>query len=214
MPYFLPDGFRFSEKTTRPDWTEEILTEIKAIYRRYTNPGGSTQVKLQGLVWDSKGGGLIPLENYLAATLAYRDRGASQKHHRGDRRRTSSQREVSSDLLGRAEWPGGASLLLVRLRKEWRAARITEVPHLAAEIRQWQGALTRFGSVGHFKPWQQPVNPLAESQSFRLKLAPAPGATEVVLRLVSRDAGDGPAGKVVEWKEPRLESVGTSACAY
>ena len=45
----LPDGFRFSEKTTRPDWSEEILTEIKRLYREYTDPRGSTRVNLQGL---------------------------------------------------------------------------------------------------------------------------------------------------------------------
>ena len=35
----LPDGFRFSEKTTRPDWTEEILTEIKSSIATTPTPG-------------------------------------------------------------------------------------------------------------------------------------------------------------------------------
>ena len=66
----LPQGFRFSEKITRPDWTEEILGQIKAVYLRYSIPAQRTHVKLQGLVWDSKGGGVIPLESYLEAALA------------------------------------------------------------------------------------------------------------------------------------------------
>ena len=70
---FLPDGFRFSEKTTRPDWSEEILTEIKKLYREYTDPRGSTRVNLQGLQWDTNSGGRIPLEKYLAATIEHRD---------------------------------------------------------------------------------------------------------------------------------------------
>ena len=69
----LPDGLRFSEKTTRPDWSEEILSEIRRIYRFYTDPRGSTKVNLQGLVWDTNSGGRIPLEKYLAATIALRD---------------------------------------------------------------------------------------------------------------------------------------------
>ena len=84
----LPDGIRFSAKTTRPDWTDEILSEIKQVYQRYTHPGGNTQVKLQGIVWDSKGGGLIPLEAYLAATISYRDGGPARKGLEASRPRT------------------------------------------------------------------------------------------------------------------------------
>ncbi|MEJ7596023.1 MAG: DUF1552 domain-containing protein [Planctomycetaceae bacterium] len=30
----LPDGFRFSKHTTRSDWTDELLTQIRAFYRQ------------------------------------------------------------------------------------------------------------------------------------------------------------------------------------
>ena len=203
----LPDGIRFSEKTTRPDWTEEILAQIKQVYRRYTNPGGATQVKLQGLVWDTKGGGLIPLEPYLAATIAYRDSGPAKK----SLETLATENHLSAKYL-RTLWQmldgPRPSPLLNRVRDLWRSARLEDVPTLAAEIRQWQGALTRFRSVGHFKPWQETANPLEESQVFRIKLVPAPGVSEVVLRLVTGDAGDGSTGNLVQWKEPRLESPG------
>ena len=103
----LPDGFRFSEKTTRPDWSEEILTEIKRLYRAYTDPRGSTRVNLQGLQWDTNSGGRIPLEKYLAATIEHRDAPPDgQEVARGDRGRGPPEPEVPADPLGPALDPG------------------------------------------------------------------------------------------------------------
>jgi hypothetical protein len=203
----LPDGFRFSEKTTRPDWTEEILNRIKDIYRRYTDPRGPEKVQLQGLVWESKGGGQIPLEAYLAETLAYRDGGPSRKslavlaaeHHLSSKYLTTLWEVLHGPPC---------SLLLEQVRAHWAKAGPGDLASLAATIRSWQGALTRFRSVGHFKPWQEAVNPLEESHAFRLKLAPAPGAAEVVIRLAAGNAGDGTTGDLVEWQAPRLEAPG------
>src|SRR5262249_31997452 len=65
----LPDGIRFSPSTTRRDWTEEILTEICDLYAKYTAPCGGTAVNLQGIKFDTKDGGVIPLERYLTALL-------------------------------------------------------------------------------------------------------------------------------------------------
>jgi hypothetical protein len=203
----LPDGLRFSEKTSRPDWTNELLNQIKDIYRRYTQLGGNTQVKLQGLVWDSKGGGLIPLESYLAAAMAYRDRVSKQTTIAA----IAAERHLSADYLQtlfQTLQDQSSSLLLDRLRERWRAARSADIPALAAEIRVWQGVLTSFGSVGHFKPWQQPRNPIVDSQPFRIKLSPSPGANEVVLRLTTWGVGAHSAGNLVVWKGPRLEGTG------
>src|SRR5438034_6306986 len=47
---FLPDGIRFSAKTTRRDWTEELLAQIRELYRAYTDPRGGDKVDLQGIV--------------------------------------------------------------------------------------------------------------------------------------------------------------------
>ena len=33
----LPDGIRFSPKTTRRDWTNELLDQIRVIYRRHSD---------------------------------------------------------------------------------------------------------------------------------------------------------------------------------
>lgn len=203
----LPAGFRFSVKTTRPDWTEEILDEIRQIYHRYTDPSGSTQVKLQGLVWDAKAGGRIPLESYLAATIAHRDDVTGRKTIAA----ITAENHLSARYL-QTLWDlfnGPArSPLLEPLRVHWKSARSGDVPRLAAEIRRWQTALSSFRSVGHFKPWLETVNPIEESHTFRLKIAPAASASEVLVSLVTRDAGDGRAGDLVEWKQPRLEAPG------
>ena len=43
----LPTGFRFSEKTTRPDWTNELLSQIRSIYARHTENGALPGMALQ-----------------------------------------------------------------------------------------------------------------------------------------------------------------------
>src|SRR6266536_2550695 len=68
----LPDGIRFSPKNTGRDWSEELLAEIRATYREFTDNGGGTSVNLQGIRFDTKDGGVLPLDKYLAATLELR----------------------------------------------------------------------------------------------------------------------------------------------
>jgi hypothetical protein len=65
----LPDGIRFSPKTTRRDWTEQILAEIREFYREFTDPRGGAKVNLQGIVFETNEGGRLPLEKYFAAAL-------------------------------------------------------------------------------------------------------------------------------------------------
>src|SRR5882672_5924637 len=86
----LPDGLRFSPKTTRRDWTEELLAEIRGFYREFTDAHGGDKVNLQGIVFETNEGGRLPVEKYLAATLAEREKaGARSKaldmvaHERG-----------------------------------------------------------------------------------------------------------------------------------
>jgi hypothetical protein len=65
----VADGIRFSPRNTGRDWTEELLAEIRAAYREFTDIGGGTSVNLQGIRFDTKDGGVLPLDKYLAATL-------------------------------------------------------------------------------------------------------------------------------------------------
>lgn len=71
----LPDGVRFSPSATRRDWTEEIMADIRALYGKYTDKGGGTAVNLQGIKFDTKDGGVIPLKKYFEALLEERSTG-------------------------------------------------------------------------------------------------------------------------------------------
>ncbi|MFM7103279.1 MAG: DUF1587 domain-containing protein, partial [Verrucomicrobiota bacterium] len=68
----MPDGIQFSAGTTRRDWTDEILGEIRGLYRRHTAAGGGTQVNLQGIVFETNEGGGLPWDRYFGFTLRHR----------------------------------------------------------------------------------------------------------------------------------------------
>lgn len=205
----LPDGIRFSAKNTRRDWTEEILEQIRAMYREYTDHGGGTSVNLQGIRFDTKDGGVLPLDRYLAALLEERAQGAV----RSDRTNGLSAKYLQTlrETLNGSE----PSLLLEPIRARWRSATPEDAVALAEEIGQWQHALWKFNTVGHIgkrngpTAWMEPISPLQSRQDVRLKLDRAPGgATHVTLYLVASDAGDGNEGDFVIWQKPRFTAPG------
>ena len=210
----VPDGFRFSPATTRRDWTNEILAEIRAFYGEFTDSRGAERVNLQGIVFDTNEGGRLPLEAYLAATLAERDSLASGKRSLEE---VARQRGLNAKYLGTL-WKSlnstEPSLLLDGLRARWRAAGEGDAAPLAAEIAAWQKGLWRFATVGHIgkvggpKAWQEPVDPLAATQELRFKIPPADGAEAVTLSLVVSDAGDGNEHDFLVWGQPRLVAPG------
>jgi hypothetical protein len=206
----LPDGFRFSEKTSRRDLTEEILAEIRQLYRRYTDPRGAEKVNLQGIVFDTNEGGRLPVERYLAVTLSEREalrRGGSAFEQAAAKHGLNARYLQSLWTVLNSPQP---SPLLDGLRARWRTARPEDTPSLVNEISQWQKALWKFSSVGHIgkaggpKAWLEPVNPITTKQEVRLKLTAPPDAKEVTLYLVANDAGDGHAQDYVVWEQPRL----------
>ena len=220
----LPDGIRFSPHTTRRDWTEELLAEIRGVYREFTDNGGGTSVNLQGIRFDTKDGGVLPLDKYLATTLELR--GLLPRPARNDRdkgrseepiHRLASERGLSPKYLTTL-WIAlnstNTSFLLDPVRARWRAAKPGDAPALAREISQWQHALWKFNSVGHIgkrdgpKSWMEPLTPIQAKQELRFKF-PAPGdAKDVTLYLSASDAGDGSAGDFVMWDQPRLVQPG------
>jgi len=210
----LPDGIRFSAGTTRRDWTNEIIERIRALYALYTDSGGKTEVNLQGIVFGTNGGGRLPLERYLAATLEERDslsNGAKTVEVVG-RERSLSPKYLGQlwSALNRKE----ASPLLDEFRARWRTAGPSDVAAMAQEIARWQSRLWKFNSVGHIgkvggpKAWMEPVSPLLTREEFRVPLASPSDAKELRLYLVSDEAGDGSEADVVVWERPRLVAPG------
>ena len=210
----LPDGLAFSPSTSQRDWTEERLTAIRSFYAQFTEKGGGSAVNLQGIKFDTKDGGVLPLEKYLAATLVERDALSAKRKTLAEvaKERTLNAKYLST--LWTALNDSQPSLLLDPLRAQWRTAKATDAPALVASIAQWQRALWRFTTVGHIgkrngpSAWQMPVVPLAASQEVRVKLPAPTSGNEVVLYLLASDAGDGNEHDFAVWENPRLVAPG------
>jgi hypothetical protein len=210
----LPDGLAFSPSTSQRDWTEERLAAIRAFYAQFTEKGGGLAVNLQGIKFDTKDGGVLPLEKYLTATLAERDALSAKRKTFAD---VAKERGLNAKYLGTlwAALNGSEhSLVLDLIRAQWRTAKPTDAPALAASIAQWQRALWRFTTVGHIgkrngpSAWQMPVLPIASSQEVRLKLPAPSSGNEVILYLLASDAGDGNEHDFAVWENPRLVAPG------
>ncbi len=210
----LPDGIRFSPSTSASDWAGQKLTDIRSFYARFSTNGGGSAVNLQGIKFDTKDGGVIPLEMYLAATLAERDAIKAGKKSMAGVARERGLNEKYFGLLWVALNNTTPSLLLDQVRAEWKLAKPDDLAPLLATIRQWQEALWRFTTVGHIgkrdgpKAWQVPVNPLAEAREVRLKLAASATGDSATLYLVASDAGRGNEHNLAVWENPRLVSPG------
>lgn len=211
----LPDGIRFSSSTTRRDWTEESLTEIRKLYAKYSSREGASQVNLQGIVFDTNNGGRLPVEQYLLATIEERQSladGTKSIEEVADSRQLSRK---YLELLWRTlhHAPSKPSLLLDAIRDKWQDAKVSDVPRLTEQIANWQKALWKFASVGHIgkvngpAAWMMPETPISPRQELRYKL-PATDLPEIVLYLATGDAGDGNEADFALWERPRLVAPG------
>jgi hypothetical protein len=209
----LPDGLRFSRHTARRDWTNEILDQIRALYATYSDSSDSTKVSLQGLVWDTKQGGRLPLERYFAATLAERD---TLSDSRKTLKAVADERGLSPKYL-RLVWDSltakEPSLLLDDLRARWHTAQVEDAGALAAAVSAWQKALWKFNSVGHIgklngpKAWMEPIDPLVSKHSIRFKVPPASGDV-LTLYLSASKFGQGAERDYVVWEQPKFVAPG------
>ncbi len=130
----LPDGFRFSRSASRRDWTDELVAEVRRLYDRFADKEGK-----------------LPLDAYLAATIALRDDAAGRPVAEAEIRAMAERRGLSPQYLGdaledarRTADRGASAGPLGDLRARWKAAGPGDVPALAGAIREWQGALWGF----------------------------------------------------------------------
>ena len=205
----LPDGIAFSPGISPRDWTDEKLAAIRTFYSRFSDKGEGMAVNLQGIKFNTKDAGVLPVEKYLAATLAEREALNSGSKSLAT---IAAERGLNAkylSVLWNALNDRRPSLLLDSLRAQWREAHPEDVAALAATIRQWQQALWLFTSVGHIgkrdgpKAWQVSVNPMATTREVRLKV-PSSSTNSVTVYLVASDAGDGNEHDFAVWDNPRL----------
>ncbi len=198
----LPDGMRFSAGTTREDWTNEILAELRQIYGRYTVEEGR-----------------IPLERYLHVLGPASPPGPAEVEALAVRHGLSPRYLRTLWELLAGEEPRLPLVESLRQRFRHLASRSNpggqpsehEIDVLLQEIRLWQQELWRFNTVGHFKTWQEPRDPLVDGERLSLPIAADVVGPKVVLRLWAGTAGDGAEGDLVVWREPRFEAPGRPA---
>ena len=209
----LPDGIEFSPGTSPRDWTDEKLAAIRNFYARFSERGEGMAVNLQGIKFNTKDAGILPVEKYLHATLTERE---AILRHTKTLAGVASQYSLNAKyltILWNALNDSTHSLLLDVVRAQWSAAKPENMTPLLDTIRQWQQALWLFTSVGHIgkrdgpTAWQVPVTPLAASREIRFKI-PASTNNEVTLYLLTSDAGDGNAHDFAVWENARFVAPG------
>lgn len=206
----LPRGIRFSAFTTRGDWNNEILDQIREIYRRHSEIGGGTSVNLQGVIFNTNDGGRIPLPKYIEAV---RD---LQRDPAADVATVARAKGLNAKYLGilsKALREAPPHTLLAGVA-ERLADPDADPTAISEEIARWQQTLTRFQNVGHMKPWMVPTNPIADRVDLRVAVGadvadPAKNPSGIVkVYLAAGDAADGSAGDEVVWERPRLVAPG------
>ncbi len=185
----LPDGLRFSAGLTRRDWTDELLGQIRALYRSHADEAGA-----------------IPLTRYFAAALTDRAALASGTESVETVAARNGLNPRYLGLLWKTLNGDQSTPLLDGLRARWRAARGPgDAETLRDEVGRWQKALTRFQPVGHMKPWIVPMNPVTGRQDLRYRFPDKADGGDLSVFLVVE--GDGPEQEVT-WESPRLVKPG------
>ena len=210
----VPNGIQFSTSTTQRDWTNEKLAAIQKFYSEFSDNAGATSVNLQGIQFETNGGGRLPLERYLRVTLLERDAlqsGASSiatiasKHSLNEKYFTALWKTLNDKT---------PSIVLDVIRSKWRVAKPDDLTDLIGSIVQWQKSLWRFATIGHIgkrdgpTAWQVPIQPIAVRQEIRSKLPKPQDGKNIKLFLVTSAVSDANENDVAVWENPRFIAPG------
>lgn len=209
----LPDGFRFSSGTTRRDWTDEILADIRGIYFKHIRDVGNAHALDRWNVSDPKRvmaqEGRIDLTPYFAALIEHRDQLQTDDTYALNlaeaKHLNAKYLWLLATMLCREE---PSSPLLEDLKRRWQTADVSQAESLANHVRAWQDVLWKFNSVGHFgsiRPSQEAVTPLSAEQTFRI---PIDGSETFQRYLHSVTVIGGTQDSGVHWQQPRIERKG------
>jgi hypothetical protein len=174
----LPDGFRFSSGTTRRDWSDEIVADIRAIYRRHTSGDTDTSIldRWSGAAatQSTEDDGRVPLSTYFSAVISNRQRllestirgSAAADVGKAEQDATSPEIEFDElvEVIAEKEQLNAkylrhlaklmvserpVSAVLDSIRQRLLVAAPEDAPALEAEVRAWQAQLWKFNPVGH-----------------------------------------------------------------
>ena len=194
----LPDGLRFSPSKTRRDWSDEGVAQLRKFYSAFTADGR------------------LPLQPYLAATVRYRDDLLLGKVTIEALAAKEKLNAKYLQVLWQTLTEENASYPLDRIRSRWKQATEKDVAALLADIDAWQKLLWKFVPIGSYRYGnmaRQVANEpaVAESQTLKLSVKPAPGQNEVVLYLAANEIPSATRDGSVIWQRPRFEAKGKPA---
>ncbi|XZE51860.1 DUF1592 domain-containing protein [Planctomycetaceae bacterium SH139] len=178
----LPHGIRFSESTSRRDWSQEILSQIRDYYARYSTSGQQRELSLQEVQVELQDAGVIPLAAYFAVTVHERECLQQDPAVLSSLAKTHNLNERYLRLLWQRLNTPSASPLITQLRQLWQQAKPGEQQSLVEFVRRWQGQLWQFGAVGHIgkvggpQAWQSPISPIVTSQQIDIPFSDEPGS--------------------------------------
>lgn len=212
----LPDGFRFSTNTTRRDWTNEALAEIRGLYLQYTGRMGDANALNHWDVTDptqlTDADGRVDLATYFRVLLENQAKIAEDIQTAEEIAAAENLSPKYLRLLAEMlEDESSPSPLFANLRQRWHSGDVAQAAAMAADARAWQQQLWKFNPVGHYgqvSGWQEPTTPLVAEQSFRVKLDDSEGKDDVTLYLVAGSAGVASEEDIVLWQAPRIEHPG------
>ena len=211
----LPDGFRFSSKVSRLDWSNDLVGEIRGFYRRVMGADAidfSYKSQVGTVVPVDAREGRLDLLPYFAALLSHRDELIQGTF---DMQAVADLVNLNPNYAARLlrmllDEPDEELSLLNELRSLWRSIEQDRPENLVAWVRGWQDRLWRFNTVGHLggyvHPWQAAVNPVIARSDLTHQFKSDAGVLTVPLQLTSRVLGTA-ADKIV-WEVPRIVRAG------
>ena len=210
---FTPTGMRFSAGESSLDHTDEYIRKIREFYQRFADED------LNGVTFSPRAvhktrAGILPLERYLAATLAERDSlrsGAKtlEEVAAANHLNLKYLRTLWTELSAPAD---EQNVILTDVRQHWNAAADGDAQRVADRVRSWQRALWKFNPIGRIGQtnaptmWQEPVTPILGRHELRTPLGAEATADERKIYLAATSA-DGKRASVV-WRRPRLVRAG------
>lgn len=204
----LPDGIRFADSSTRRDWSNSIVEEIRQLYAQGTSGASHTEQLNQ---WSgdptssTANDGRVDLLPYVTALIQHGEKLMDTETAKS----ISQEKRISAkyiQALATAVFTNPDSALLNDVRRRMASATPENAASIVDVIKAWQGRLWKFNTVGHLGlviPWQQAVSPIESTQHLQFPVTTQDVKTASVFLAASTVIADG--DSFVVWKNARIE---------